>query len=209
MALMNGLEQQLYFHSSINLFTFVSMKRISVIYLACLIVPLMAFQLPFQRNDLFVSPHQMTIKLIQHLEQLIYGQKLLKSRDFSYELCAQEKSTFQLSDLRVSPDPPRKGERLKIVLSGALAKNIEKGATLDLTVRYRRIRIYKKRLNFCEQLNKVENLPLKCPVSKGKKDLEYAVDLSKEILPGRYTVDVRLFDQDRSQVFCAKLKIKF
>lgn len=72
------------------------------------------------------------------------------------------------------------GKQLVIKANGTVKKAIEKGAYIDLTVKYGLIRLLTTTADLCEQMGEVD---LKCPVEPGERVITKTVELPKEIPP--------------------------
>ena len=74
------------------------------------------------------------------------------------------------------------GKTLNIEAKGTLQKEIKKGATVLLEVKYGLITLIRQKVDFCEQ---VGNVDLHCPLKKGDMTLKKQVDLPQAIPPVR------------------------
>jgi len=72
------------------------------------------------------------------------------------------------------------GKQLVIKANGIVKKAIEKGAYIDLTVKYGLIRLLTTKADLCEQMGEVD---LKCPLEPGERIITKTVELPKEIPP--------------------------
>ncbi|CAG8723763.1 21593_t:CDS:2 [Dentiscutata erythropus] len=113
---------------------------------------------------------------------------------------------LQLSRLDISPDPPQKGQELRISAEGYLSETVEKGGYINITVKFGLIKLLQQTLDLCEQVEKVDK---QCPLEEGSQTLDHTVVLPKEIPPGRYTVDAHVFTKDNKPIACFKAKTFF
>lgn len=74
---------------------------------------------------------------------------------------------------------------MTISAKGILLERIEKGATVNLEVKWGLITLIKQTVDLCDEL---KNVDLECPLEKGEMVLTKEVDLPKQIPP------VRCFD---------------
>lgn len=72
------------------------------------------------------------------------------------------------------------GNTLTIEAVGTLTKKLEKGAYVNLQVKYGLIRLVNIRQDLCDQ---VSNVDLDCPIDEGKITIVKDVQLPKEIPP--------------------------
>lgn len=103
-------------------------------------------------------------------------------------------------------DTPNSGQTLSIAAKGVLAKDVEEGAQVHLTVKYGLITIIRQTADLCETVKKVD---LECPLKKGELELVKDVDLPKEIPPGKYTVEAKVVTKDEDDVTCLKATVQF
>jgi hypothetical protein len=83
-----------------------------------------------------------------------------------------------------------RGAALRIEAAGTVYETIEKGAYIQLQVKYGLIRLVNTKADLCEQ---VENVDLECPIEKGVVTITKDIDLPREIPPvsrPAYGVDV-------------------
>jgi hypothetical protein len=85
----------------------------------------------------------------------------------------------QLTNLYVAID---RGRKLTIAAEGTLLDRVEKGAKVNLEVKYGLITLISQTVDLCEELKKVD---LSCPLEKGKMVLTKEVELPKQIPPVR------------------------
>lgn len=74
------------------------------------------------------------------------------------------------------------GKTLNIEAKGTLQKEIKKGATVLLEVKYGLITLIRQKVDFCEQIG---NVGLQCPLKKGNLVLRKQVNLPSAIPPVR------------------------
>jgi hypothetical protein len=71
---------------------------------------------------------------------------------------------------------------LIISAAGTLLDRVEKGATVNLEVKWGLITLIKQTVDLCDEL---KNVDLSCPLEKGKMVLTKEVELPKQIPPVR------------------------
>ncbi|KAJ5881656.1 uncharacterized protein N7529_000328 [Penicillium soppii] len=116
--------------------------------------------------------------------------------------CAKpEAYKLDIESVDLSPNPPLPGKKLIISAKGTLLERIEKGATVNLEVKWGLITLIKQTVDLCEEL---KNVDLECPLEKGKMVLTKEVELPKQIPPGKYSVLADVYNQADQQVTCLK-----
>ncbi|KAI9775873.1 MAG: Phosphatidylglycerol/phosphatidylinositol transfer protein [Geoglossum umbratile] len=106
----------------------------------------------------------------------------------------------------LKPNPPDRGQTLVIEARGKLREDVEEGAYVNLQVKYGLIRLVHTTADLCEQ---IKNVDLKCPLEKGEVVMTKAVDLPKEIPPGKYTVFADVFSVNDERITCLTAVIEF
>ncbi|CAG8136580.1 unnamed protein product [Penicillium salamii] len=114
---------------------------------------------------------------------------------------------LEIKSVDLSPNPPAAGTKLKIHAEGTILERIEKGATVNLEVKWGLITLIKQTVDLCDEL---KNVDLECPLEKGRMVLTKEVDLPNQIPPGSYSVLADVYNQKQQQVTCLKAdNIKF
>ena len=72
---------------------------------------------------------------------------------------------------------------MTISAKGTLLERIEKGATVNLEVKWGLITLIKQTVDLCDEL---ENVDMECPLEKGEMILTKEVELPKQIPPVRF-----------------------
>ncbi|CAG8445430.1 6585_t:CDS:2 [Scutellospora calospora] len=119
----------------------------------------------------------------------------------SIQDCGKPEDILHITYLDIAPDPPQRGQELSIDAAGYLTETVVEGSYIELTVKMGLIRLLQKKLDLCEQVEKVNK---ECPLEKGEQTLQHTVELPKEIPPGKYTVDVHVYTPDRRPIACLK-----
>jgi len=128
---------------------------------------------------------------------------------FDYEICQKDSSLLKINNILLTPNPPVKGQELTLQIDGFLHKSILNGSELKVVVKYKMITVYKKLLNFCDELKKINNSNLTCPILNGEKSVNYSFTLPNEIPNGNYIIDLVLYNQDKNLTLCSKIMMEF
>jgi len=143
--------------------------------------------------------------------------------------CSNDSDILTIDYIKISPDPPLKGQDLEIEAVGYLKETIGEGSYIDLTVKLGLIKLLQQRLDLCEQVEKVGK---KCPLEKGRQELKHTVTLPKEIpyvsiilyfnvsvgfviisfnnsfslsmLKGKYTAEAFVYTPEQNRITCLK-----
>lgn len=159
-------------------------------------------------NPVLLVPGWVALPLEDNLnQQYTLSSSLAFSKGFQYRICNAESNTFHLDTLEITPDPPVKGKELIVMVEGSLDTEISQGSSMDIVVKFNRITLLKRRLDFCDELENASGSPVKCPIAAGPKKWIIHVDLPSQIPSGRYSADIQLTDQKNRSAFCAQAKI--
>ncbi|KAG5936338.1 hypothetical protein E4U60_002644 [Claviceps pazoutovae] len=124
------------------------------------------------------------------------------------EYCPDKTSEgyIKIESVDLAPNPPAAGKDLVIKANAHVTKTIEKGAYIDLTVKYGLIRLLATKADLCEQIGEVD---LKCPLKSGVMSITKTVTLPNEIPPGTYTVTADVFSASHKRITCLTATVKF
>jgi hypothetical protein len=113
---------------------------------------------------------------------------------------------LNLTKVDLDPNPPKAGHSLSISAEGKLSKTVRKGAKLHLIVKYGLITLIKTEEDLCDQL---DNADMPCPIKKGDVIFSKDENLPKQIPPGDYTVEARVYTKEKEDITCLKASIAF
>ncbi|KAJ3087286.1 Phosphatidylglycerol/phosphatidylinositol transfer protein [Quaeritorhiza haematococci] len=126
-----------------------------------------------------------------------------KKADFTIQQtatwCGAEGDIFQLKSLVISPDPPKRGQSLDIMINGTLSEDIVPGAYAEVKVKLGLVKLFDGRIDFCEEIKQVGE---ECPIPKGPLGIAKTVDIPSELPPGRYMVHVTAHNADELPIAC-------
>ncbi|KAL1916959.1 uncharacterized protein VTP21DRAFT_5156 [Calcarisporiella thermophila] len=113
--------------------------------------------------------------------------------------CGDSSDILRLDYLNFIPNPPLKGQPLTFDGKGFLKETVNRGAYIDLTVKYGLIKLLQQKLDLCDE---VEKIGMQCPLSEGEHDVEHTETLPREIPPGKYTVNAVVYTEDHRRIAC-------
>ncbi|KAJ4300506.1 Phosphatidylglycerol/phosphatidylinositol transfer protein [Collariella sp. IMI 366227] len=113
---------------------------------------------------------------------------------------------ISIEEVILTPNPPQAGTTLLIEATGTVKETILEGAYVNLEVKYGYIRLIKTTADLCKE---IKNVDLECPIEKGKISLIKAVDLPKEIPPGKYVVQADVYSKDDEHITCLTASVSF
>ncbi|KAK4038254.1 ML domain-containing protein [Parachaetomium inaequale] len=111
-----------------------------------------------------------------------------------------------IDEVVLTPNPPEAGATLLIEATGTVKETILDGAYVKLEVKYGYIRLINTQADLCKE---IKNVDLECPIEKGKIAITKAVDLPKEIPPGKYTVQADVYSKDDEHITCLTATVTF
>lgn len=117
--------------------------------------------------------------------------------------CGKAADIFHLKALEITPATPRKGEELKIHISGELMDAIPAGGSLQIMVKLGVLVLVRQKRDFCETLKEIggDDVP-QCPLKAGPFDIVKSEMLPKNIPNGKYTVSLSAVDAQGREIFC-------
>jgi hypothetical protein len=127
---------------------------------------------------------------ISLLAQFLYGfhlnQQVLMADDAEVETlassitwCSSPEDVFIPKRVVVTPDPPKRGEKLTIKLEGKLARQVDQG-TAHVKVKLGFIQLLDRDYEICDYVHEVDK---QCPLQKGDFVIQKEVDLPAEVPP--------------------------
>ena len=120
--------------------------------------------------------------------------------------CGTDQDLLQVSNIRLHPDSPKRGENVDILVSGHLNTAISTGGKLNIEAKFGKIPVYKGTLDFCDFLDRLE-LMERCPLQAGPVQLQKMVVLPSMMLSGEYNVMIRGEDENSRQIGCVNMKL--
>ncbi|KAK1925564.1 ML domain-containing protein [Papiliotrema laurentii] len=127
---------------------------------------------------------------------------------WSYKDCGLATDVVQLKKIVVKPDPPVPGENLTVTVDAEVLREIEDGATADVTVKLGLIKLLQKTFDICEEARNA-NATVQCPVDPGTYSVSQTVELPKEIPKAKFSVAVRGYTVDEDDLLCLDLFVDF
>ena len=127
----------------------------------------------------------------------------------SWTNCGESSDLLSLKDLKITPDPPVRGQPLTIAFEGDLREPIEGSEMVNIQVKYGVIKIVDMTTNLCEELGKVDDVP-QCPFSPGHWRFNHTEVLPSDIPPGRYTLTIEAYSKKfKKGIFCISGTFRF
>jgi len=124
------------------------------------------------------------------------------------ELCPKDHDDDIIKIERVDliPNPPEPGKTLVISAVGTVKETIVEGAYILLQIKYGLIRLISTKVDLCEQ---IKNVDLTCPIEKGLVAITKAVEMPKEIPPGKYNIFADVYSRDDDPITCLTATVVF
>jgi len=119
---------------------------------------------------------------------------------------ARDDDIIVIEKVDLVPNPPEAGQDLVIEAKGTVKEPIQKGAYVELQVKYGYIRLVNMRADLCDQIS---NVDLECPIDEGVISITKSVELPNEIPPGKYTVHADVYTEDERRITCLDAVVNF
>lgn len=120
--------------------------------------------------------------LKETIQEVLSNEFPVKTLYDTVSVCSEPEDILTIHDIKLTPDPPQKGQELRIQGSGYFKETVYEGAYVDVLVKYGIVTLYSKRLDLCEQAPEVEE---SCPIEKGNHTVDKLVELPGKIFPVR------------------------
>ena len=133
----------------------------------------------------------------------------LKAKPLNWKYCDEEEASkyaLQISDLKLEPNPPKKGEKVKISVKGKLASDVVAGAKLTYSVKLGIITLAKKTTDLCDTLASIKDKDIpKCPVKAGELSVTREQEFPSEAPAGKYSIEAEAVSADgKTTLLCIK-----
>lgn len=138
---------------------------------------------------------------------------------------------LDVKNVTLTPNPPVPGQKLVIEGEGYFNEEIEKGAIVQLRVKYNKyITLINTSADMCEQLPKWvicrsfflpeiskefacwlmhDRIDIECPIEKGTMKIYKEVDLPARVPPGMYSVYANVLTADERLITCMEATVTF
>lgn len=148
----------------------------------------------------------MRFYLLGLLIPCIYGQQIIFNENkFSYELCDNVHSYFNIQSVELNPGAPVKGQDLTVTVKGELEKDIVQGVKLKSLFKFMNIGLLRKTFDVCKELDDTDDAPMKCPIEKGYKSWTYTFNIPNSMPSGNYQINANITDVDNTLLFCSRV----
>jgi hypothetical protein len=115
--------------------------------------------------------------------------------------CAEQRSSFNLNNVVLTPYPVQIGRQLVVTARGNLSKRIAKGAQVQVVGKLGILRIIDRKLDLCEEGAKVGK---PCPVESGSVDLQVVQDIPKEAPQTTLNLEIKATNADGTPILCIR-----
>ena len=119
--------------------------------------------------------------------------------------CTKSTDKASIVSLKITPDPPQKGQNLTVTSDINFKEEIT-GGTVTVVVKYLGFKVLDKTEDLCSLLGKVG---LKCPIPAGDQKATEVEPLPSSIPPGHYTGSIKANDQNGNEIVCLNLDLHF
>ncbi|KAJ7070946.1 ML domain-containing protein [Mycena amicta] len=117
---------------------------------------------------------------------------------------------IDIDSIELKPEVPIAGEQLQVTIKGRATKTIQKGATVDVTVKLGLVKLIQKRFDVCAEVDRMPALGISCPVEdRDWHTLIQTVTLPKEIPKSKFNIQLRGSTVDDEPMICLDLRLDF
>ncbi|KAI3637770.1 hypothetical protein MIR68_004419 [Amoeboaphelidium protococcarum] len=129
------------------------------------------------------------------------------SASLSWTSCGTENDILKLGSINFTPENPKKGDVLHVVVTGDLKSEVSAGTKVVTKVKYRGIRIPVPEVDVCKSLGDMPDVP-QCPFKSGGFNITQDFPLPSVMPNGKYDVNLVMKDQNQQQVTCLNVKLE-
>jgi len=130
---------------------------------------------------------------------LLFGIFSLSTADI-WKPCGTSKDHLSIQSVKIIPDPPQIGKNLTIIATGTLDETISSGI-VRIELAYDGITLLNNTFDLCTLLKQY----VSCPLKNGPITLTVTQTIPSDVIPGPYTGQVNIYDQNSSEVTCIAL----
>jgi len=155
-----------------------------------------------------LTPLGASASVLQDNSLLDNAAPIRTTASWSWQSCADDSYAVDIKSIKISPDPPQKGQDLNVTVSGTVKEVVEEGAYALVQVKVGVIKILEKEIDICEEARN-SDMELQCPVKKGEYTITQTAQLPKEIPPGKFKVTIQGFTVDEDPLVCVDIDVDF
>lgn len=117
-----------------------------------------------------------------------------------WHLCGSDSEAISIKDVAVSPDPIQAGLETIFILDASQRQDVEVYAgTLEASVKYLGVRVFKKTGDLCEALS--------CPLLPGDSSLALKQTMPGFLPPGKMVLTLQATRNDSLPLFCVDIEL--
>ena len=116
--------------------------------------------------------------------------------------CGGSNDLFQLYAIRLTPDPPKRSQVLRVEVVGHLAEALTEGY-MNYTVKLGIIPIVQDTMELCKALEMEPKLP-QCPLRAGEWSVTHEADIPMAVPFGPYTIRSVAWTKNGRQIYCVE-----
>lgn len=137
--------------------------------------------------------------LRETIQEVLSNEFPVKTLYDTVSVCSQPEDILTIHYIKLTPDPPQKGQELRVQGSGYFKETVTEGSYVDVLVKYGIMTLYSKRIDLCEQAHEIDE---SCPIEKGNHTIDRLVQLPGKIFPGSYNLYVNAYNVENQQIAC-------
>jgi hypothetical protein len=142
-----------------------------------------------------------------HAHYLVFGLFIctLSSVKADWRLCGGRKpfSLLNVTKVEIFPTPIKAGDNTQFHIIGLLQNEAIHSGTLEASVKYLGVRVFKKQGHLCEQ----EGGPISCPLLPGATSLDLKETMPGFLPPGKMILTLQASKNDSKPLFCVDIDL--
>ncbi|CAH1760327.1 6238_t:CDS:10 [Entrophospora sp. SA101] len=118
--------------------------------------------------------------LKETIEEVLSIEFPVKALYDTISICSQPEDILLIHHIELTPDPPKKGQELRVQGTGYFKETVTDGSYINVVIKYGIMKIYEIRLDLCEKAPEVDE---NCPIEKGNHTVDKSVEIPGNVFP--------------------------
>ncbi|CAJ0913497.1 8691_t:CDS:2 [Entrophospora sp. SA101] len=135
--------------------------------------------------------------LKETIEEVLSIEFPVKALYDTISICSQPEDILLIHHIELTPDPPKKGQELRVQGTGYFKETVTDGSYINVVIKYGIMKIYEIRLDLCEKAPEVDE---NCPIEKGNHTVDKSVEIPGNVFPGSYNMYVNAYNAEDQEI---------
>ncbi|CAJ0765385.1 20968_t:CDS:10 [Entrophospora sp. SA101] len=131
-------------------------------------------------DDVIKTIKEEVDSLKETIEEVLSIEFPVKALYDTISICSQPEDILLIHHIELTPDPPKKGQELRVQGTGYFKETVTDGSYINVVIKYGIMKIYEIRLDLCEKAPEVDE---NCPIEKGNHTVDKSVEIPGNVFP--------------------------